>query len=104
MPIIAKYPDDIQVEIEPTVEFEQRVSRGARGTIEVAENFSTGFAKVLPALQNVITQLQTVTPDQIEVECGIKMTGEAGAVIAKTGVEGNFRVTLKWDRTTDVTR
>jgi hypothetical protein len=37
------------------------------------------------------------TPDAVEVEFGVRLTAEAGAVIAKTAVEGHFVVKLTWD-------
>jgi hypothetical protein len=37
-------------------------------------------------------------PDGIEVEFGVKLNAEAGAVIAKSAVEGHFTVKLSWDR------
>ena len=35
---------------------------------------------------------------EIEVEFGMKMDVKAGAIIASTGVEANFKVKLKWKR------
>jgi hypothetical protein len=32
----------------------------------------------------------------VEVEFGIKLAGEAGALIAKASAEGHFTVRLKW--------
>lgn len=37
-------------------------------------------------------------PDGIEVEFGVKLNAEAGAVIAKSSVEGHFTVKLSWRR------
>jgi hypothetical protein len=37
-------------------------------------------------------------PDGIEVEFGVKLNAEAGAVIAKSSVEGHFTVKLSWQR------
>ena len=38
-------------------------------------------------------------PTQVEIEFGIKLDVEAGALISKAGGEGNFKVKLVWDRT-----
>ncbi len=35
-------------------------------------------------------------PDEIEVELSIKITAEAGMIITKGSVEGNFKISLKW--------
>ncbi|MDJ0897953.1 MAG: CU044_2847 family protein [Xenococcus sp. MO_188.B8] len=37
-------------------------------------------------------------PSEVEVEFGIKIIGEAGAIISKVGGEGNITVKLKWTR------
>lgn len=39
-------------------------------------------------------------PDEVEVEFGVRFTAQAGAVIAKTGVEGHLQVTLRWSHGT----
>ncbi|MGW0810760.1 CU044_2847 family protein [Nonomuraea sp. NPDC002799] len=35
-------------------------------------------------------------PDEVEIEFGVKLGTEAGAVIAKTALEGHLTVKLKW--------
>jgi hypothetical protein len=35
-------------------------------------------------------------PSDVEVEFGVKLDAEAGALIARTGVEAHLTVTLKW--------
>lgn len=35
-------------------------------------------------------------PDGVEIEFGVRLTAEAGAVIAKTAMEGHFVVKLTW--------
>jgi Trypsin-co-occurring domain 1 len=37
-------------------------------------------------------------PQQIQVEFGIRLNAEAGAVIARTQAEGHLQVTLTWTR------
>lgn len=37
-------------------------------------------------------------PDEIEVSFGVRLTAEAGAVIAKGGVEAHLDVTVRWAR------
>jgi hypothetical protein len=38
----------------------------------------------------------SLNPDAVEVEFGVKLNAEAGAIIAKTSVEGHFQVKLAW--------
>ena len=37
-------------------------------------------------------------PDAVTLRFGIKMTVEAGAIIARTAVEGNMEVEMSWQR------
>lgn len=38
----------------------------------------------------------TLNPDGVKVEFGVRLNAEAGAVIAKTSIEGHLMVTLSW--------
>jgi hypothetical protein len=40
-----------------------------------------------------------VRPDEIQLEFGLKLNAQAGAVIAKTSLDGHLQVTLTWRRT-----
>ncbi|MEU4219717.1 CU044_2847 family protein [Actinoplanes sp. NPDC026623] len=40
-------------------------------------------------------------PDEIEVEFGIKLTAQAGAVLAKASTEAHFKVKLTWAKNND---
>lgn len=62
-------------------------------SLEVLKNVSTA---VIAKLNDVKEDLR---PDEVEVKVGLKFTAEAGAIIAKTSVEGNLEVTIKWKTT-----
>lgn len=87
---------------EPDVE--RGVAKAARPG-EVAERaketFEAALERIRPAAATIIGKLRDLVdpPDEIEVEFGIKLTAEAGAVLASAGVEANYRVTLTWKRT-----
>ncbi|HHS97503.1 MAG TPA: hypothetical protein ENK08_06330 [Chloroflexi bacterium] len=74
----------------------------ARGEVvqRAQQTFEAALEKVRPAAQAIIKKLRALhdPPDEIEVEFGLKMSAEAGAVIAATGVEANYKVTLTWKR------
>ncbi len=44
---------------------------------------------------------KAISPDEVEVKFGVKLTGQAGALIAKKGAEAHMEVTLKWNRSTN---
>lgn len=67
---------------------------------EATKEFDKALDEVRPVADMVIQKLKDLDskPDNIEVEFGIKMSAQAGALIAATGVEANFKVTLSWKR------
>lgn len=40
----------------------------------------------------------TERPDEVEITFGVKVDAEVGAIIAKTGLQGQFEIKLKWVR------
>jgi hypothetical protein len=38
----------------------------------------------------------TRQPDEVEIKFGVKLDAEVGALIARTGVQGQFEVKLTW--------
>ncbi|TDH58656.1 hypothetical protein E2C06_31405 [Dankookia rubra] len=71
----------------------------ARNVAEKAkESFESAVAQVRPAVEALMTQLQDLTakPEQVVLEFGIKFTAGADALIARTAIEGNVKVTLTW--------
>ena len=74
--------------------------RGAQLVEQGGRTLEESLAAVAPALQEVIGKLREVSTDlsEIEVELGLKLTAEAGMVVAKAGAEANFRVLIRWQR------
>ena len=74
----------------------------ARGEVvqRAQQTFEAALEKIRPAAQAIIRKLRGLhdPPDEIEVEFGLKMSAEAGAMVAAAGVEANYKVTLTWRR------
>jgi hypothetical protein len=52
------------------------------------------------ALQHIVSELRHAPEvTGVDVELGLRLTGEAGFVVAKAGAEANFRVLVRWERT-----
>ncbi|MCM0674940.1 hypothetical protein NCC78_09590 [Micromonospora phytophila] len=66
--------------------------RPARQPLEVA------LAQIKPALGAALTVVREmpVRPGQVEVEIGVTLTAEAGAVVARTSAQGHLKVKLIW--------
>jgi hypothetical protein len=90
------------------------ILRGGQGTMRGAgmrepliesatQTLEASVAKVVPALRAVLEELRGISGDltQIELEVGLKLTGEAGMVLARAGAEANFQVHLTWVRAHD---
>lgn len=74
----------------------ERVSRGRDGVVEAGHQLTEALGSVRDAARASMEVLQTLSPGRIELEFGVKLAGEAGAIIAKTAAEGHFTVTLTW--------
>jgi hypothetical protein len=96
-----------------------RVSSGGRVLVEVAEggvvrvgtrpdeaiaaaanSVTDAMAEVRDAADDAVRTLAAMPsrPARIELCFGVKLTGEASAIIAKAGAEAQFQVTVVWER------
>jgi hypothetical protein len=86
----------VEVEV-PEQEGLERVSRG--DIIERAhQTLEKSLEKVRPAAQFILQKLRSLhdAPDEIEVQFGINLSAESGAILAAAGVDANYSVKLKW--------
>ncbi|MFF4338523.1 CU044_2847 family protein [Kitasatospora sp. NPDC001540] len=79
----------------------QSVSRGSRGASAVhqaSQTFNEALQSMHTAAEAALGVFRdgTLKPDTVQIEFGVKLSAEAGAVIAKTAVEGNLVVKLSW--------
>jgi hypothetical protein len=79
------------------------VSRAARfGDVseKAQQTFETAIERVRPAAAVIIAKLSDLaqSPEQIQVEFGLKLSAKAGAFIAAAETEANFKITLTWRR------
>lgn len=66
--------------------------------VKAVQTFEAALEKVKPAATAIIDKLRSLAdaPDEVSVEFGLKMSAEAGAVVAAVGTEANYKVILKW--------
>ncbi|MFI2410375.1 CU044_2847 family protein [Streptomyces sp. NPDC018947] len=78
-----------------------RVGRGPGSGIvrDSAHTLQEALAHIRPAVEAVADSVRGLTsrPDSVSVEFGIKLSAEAGVVVAKAASEANFAVRLEWD-------
>src|SRR4051812_45912058 len=73
------------------------VTRSGRQTdaiVRAEQTFEEAIDRVAPAFNALVTRLRDVAerPEVVEIEFGLKLNTEVGAIIARTGAEANFRV------------
>jgi hypothetical protein len=69
------------------------------GIVEAGSVFTKHISSIRDAVRDALKELREIDPDEVTVSFGIKFTAEAGAVIAKTSVEGTLGVEMAWHRT-----
>lgn len=79
----------------------EAVSRTSDGVVEAGQRLESALASVRDAARATLDTLTKLSPETVEVEFGIKLAGEAGALIAKTSMEGHFKVRLSWSPASD---
>lgn len=70
------------------------------GTVQAARTFESALEGVRAAAQSALRVFRDGTgalrPDGVEIEFGVRLSAEAGAVIAKGTTEGHLVVKLTW--------
>ncbi|MCX4974758.1 CU044_2847 family protein [Streptomyces sp. NBC_00620] len=68
------------------------------GTVQAARTFEGSLEGVRAAAESALRVFRdgSLRPDSVEIEFGVKLTAEAGALIAKSAVEGHLLVKLSW--------
>jgi hypothetical protein len=75
----------------------RNVSRGG-GPTQAARTFEASLDGVRAAAESALRVFRdgSLRPDSVELEFGVKLSAEAGAVIAKGTAEGHLVVKLSW--------
>ncbi|MGV9708562.1 CU044_2847 family protein [Streptomyces sp. NPDC003483] len=85
----------VQFEIEPTDDFHP-VS-----TTEVVGRVQDAVRPAVEAARIVLERVAEAKPHEVQVKFGIKVNGTTNWLVAKTGVDANFEITLTWKPTRD---
>lgn len=89
-----------------TVEVDDAPGVARRGLTpsDVAEKVTDSFESALEAVKPAILCIATTfrnfadAPEEVEVEFGLKFSGQAGAFIASAGTEAQFLMKMVWKR------
>jgi NTP-dependent ternary system trypsin peptidase co-occuring protein len=74
------------------------VGAGGR-VVQASETVQKAMGNIRSAAEAVLGELRAMEqpPSKVNVEFGIKVTGEASLAIAKSSGEANFNVTIEWN-------
>lgn len=75
------------------------VSRGGNSLVVAGRTFDEALQGIRSAAESALTVFRdgSLRPDGVELEFGVRLTAEAGAVIAKSALEGHLTVKLSWN-------
>lgn len=63
---------------------------------ELPQTLQDSLAPVRETARTVLEQLREAGPDEVEVEFGVSLSSQAGAVITKAEAAGHLKVRLLW--------
>jgi Trypsin-co-occurring domain 1 len=77
------------------------VSRAGDLVRSAAMSFDGALAHIRKAASIALANFRDaeLRPDEVQIEFGVALNAQAGAVIARTGVDGHLKVQLTWRRT-----
>ncbi|MFH8972511.1 CU044_2847 family protein [Streptomyces sp. NPDC017890] len=94
-----KTEDGVRVVVEGAEDEDgaRLVSRGD-GPAQAARTFEGSLEGVRAAAESALRVFRdgSLRPDSVELEFGVKLSAEAGAIIAKGSAEGHLIVRLSW--------
>jgi hypothetical protein len=93
----------VEVDEPESVRGTARVARDTKTIEKAKQTFESALDKIKPTANAVISKLRDLhdSPDEVTVEFGLKLNGEAGVVFAAASVEANYKVTLTWKKHTE---
>lgn len=80
----------VRFEIEPPPGFQ--LASGAT----IAGRVQDAIAPAIETARLVLDRIKDLTPDEVEVKFGLKVSGKVDWLVAKAASEGNFEIKLVW--------
>ncbi len=95
-PIFIDFPDEGLVQVSLSDDVDKWLNK-SKESLDKAMDTIVGMARHASQLRDRIPAEFT----QAEIEFGVKLDYEAGALLAKAGAEGSISVKLTWERKED---
>ncbi|HEY8373647.1 MAG TPA: CU044_2847 family protein [Pseudonocardiaceae bacterium] len=92
--------DSVLVEVDENEPGMTRASRAKEVVEAAASSLGSALAGVRKAASEAVRRFRDMDarPDEVQIEFGVRLNAQAGAVIAKSGVDGHLKVKLTWRR------
>jgi hypothetical protein len=89
-----------QLDDETIVRFEVEPPPGFRpaGAEEVLGRVRDAVTPAVEAAKTVLDKVKDTKPDRVELRFGVKVSGGANWLVAKSAGEANFEISLTWVR------
>lgn len=71
-------------------------ARNEQGIQDVGRRLEDALASIRPAALAALEAMAELTPEQLEIEFGVKLAGDAGALIAKGTSDAHFVLRMSW--------
>jgi hypothetical protein len=80
-----------------------RAARGKDGLITADATFDAVMAQIRHVSETAIQGLRksAVRADQVEIEFGVALNAQVGAIMVKSGAQAHLQVRLSWNRAPD---
>ena len=94
--------DIVFVEIDPSIQSrEVEASRQSKENSRIRESFDQALKTIRASANQIVKAMKSLSqpPTEFEVEFGLKIDGELGAVVARTLTSAHYVVKLTWRRT-----
>lgn len=71
-------------------------ARNEQGILDAGRRLEEALASVRPAATAAVEAMRELAPEQMQIEFGVKLSGYAGAIIARTSADGHFILRMSW--------
>lgn len=93
-------PGTVLVEVDDNSYGVNHPARNKQGILDVGRRLEDALAGVRPAAAAVMEAMRELAPERMEIESGVRLAGDAGAVIARKAAEGHFILRMSWPAST----
>jgi len=91
-----------EVDVAPGAGFVPAAGDAAGAVVTASKTFEAALQTIAPAAASLATTLRKISPGEVQIEFGLKLSADAGAFFASAGAESTFKVKLTWKDPTPV--